>query len=90
MITVRFPTGFSIQYNEMNHIKWGTDCAHLYKNSTATGWSVTVPKECVIEFVAPCRTYNPITTDSDKVQAEVQLLAKEVRSLKRKLAKVSQ
>lgn len=88
MITVRFPTGFSIQYNDLKWVEWGTDCAHIYLDSTKKGgWKVTVPRECVIEFVAPCRTYNPIATDSDKVQAELELLRKEVRSLTRKIGK---
>lgn len=86
MITVRFPTGFSIQYNTANFVEsWGTS----YKLLTKQGGELlsVVPQDCVMEWQAPCRNYNPIATDSDKVQASVESLAKDVRSLTRKLAK---
>ena len=88
MITVRFASGFSVQYNDANHID------HL---SSSEIWLWTgsdketrkfvaiVPNTCIVEFVAPCRTYNPITPSPDLMQAEIALLAKEVRSLKRKI-----
>jgi hypothetical protein len=90
MITVRFPDGFSIQYNDLTWVKWGGNCAHLYKDSTEKGgWKVTVPRECVIEFISPCRTYNA-SRPSEDLTAEVAMLRKKIASLTRKIGKVSQ
>lgn len=88
MITVRFPSGFSIQYNSATTVKpWG-DMLQLIKGSGETGTLIAmVPKECVIEWHAPCRTYNPISTDSDDVKSQLESLAKSVRSLTRKVNK---
>ena len=87
MITVRFSTGFSVQYNDLNHADIRADGAYLGKENDKGHYSVWVPKDCIIEHVSPCRTYNPTLVSSDKVQAEVAGLTKEVRSLKRKITK---
>lgn len=88
MITVRFPSGFSVQYNDLNYVKWGGDVVHLYRDSTSTGWSVTVPQSCIIELMRPCRTYHA-AEPSVEVQNELSALRKKIASLTRKLAKVS-
>jgi len=87
MITVRFPTGFSIQYNDAGYVHRNSEYSDLYTSSDKKNWIAQVPNSAVIELVTPCRTYNPIATDSDRVQAAVDLLAKEIRALKRKVVK---
>lgn len=86
MITVRFPTGFSIQYNDACFVSRHSEYSDLCVKEGGR-WIAQVPNSCVIEVVSPCRTYNPIAPDSDRVQASIELLAKDVRSLKRKLGK---
>lgn len=85
MITVRFPTGFSIQYNTGAKVEMWGDLVQIKDSNNSL--LAMAPKDAVIEWKAPCRTYNPITIDSNRVQASVDLLAKDVRSLKRKLGK---
>lgn len=86
MITVRFATGFSIQYNTANFVEsWGQGGA-LIKTSEKGSLVAIAPLGAVIEWMTPCRTYSSIGTDSDKVQEQVELLAKDIRRLQRKLA----
>lgn len=86
MITVRFATGFSVQYNDATFVDNGENCHRLL---TEKGGRIIarVPHDCIVEFVSPCRTYTPIATDSDQVKATIDQLAKDVRSLKREVAK---
>jgi hypothetical protein len=87
MITVRFPSGFSIQYNTGRFADRGSSFTDIYTKKDGV-LIAQVPNDCcVVEWVTPCRMYNPIATDSDRVQAEVAMLSKEIRSLKRALAK---
>ncbi len=91
MITVRFPSGFSVQYNDLTAMKWGSDGSiQLYtdyaKADAGKGWKVTVPPGALVEFVSPCRTYN---ASADKANEEIYKLVREVRLLKRTIAKLA-
>jgi hypothetical protein len=88
MITVRFPSGFSIQYNDAGFVYRSTEYSDLYKSSEKKHWIAQVPNSCVIELVPPCRTYNPVGTDSDQVNASIATLSSEIRLMKRKLSKL--
>jgi hypothetical protein len=92
MITVRFSTGFSVQYNSMNAMKWMNDGSiALYATpadrEAGKGWKVYVPKDCILEFVSPCRTYMAQGSAPDEVVGQLNALRKEVARLTRKLAK---
>ena len=87
MITVRFPSGFSVQYNDLDSVDTRATYHYLTKKKEIGSYYVIAPLDCVIEHISPCRTYNPTLVPNDKVQAEVALLSKEVRSMKRKLDK---
>lgn len=87
MITVRFPSGFSLQYNDLDSVDTRGSYHYLGKKKDPGYYSVIAPLDCIIEYVAPCRAYNPTLVPNDKVQAEVALLSKEIRSMKRKLDK---
>ena len=93
MITVRFPTGFSVQYDDLNYIGWVGDVGYLYKDfksrgENGSGWRVKVPPETVIEFIHPCRIYNAAKEESDAaLKQQIEQLRKEVRSLTRKMGK---
>ncbi len=86
MITVRFPTGLSIQYNDLDDADFKTTGIYLGKKSTPNSYSVWVPLTCIIEHISPCRVYNPVQAPSELVLM-VEELSKEIRSLKRKMAK---
>jgi hypothetical protein len=94
MITVRFPTGFSVQYNSLKAMKWSQDNQNIYlfesiaDRDKGGGWQVSVPAGCIVEFTQPCRTYDASTRDGDqRLQASIESLAKEMRSLKRRFEK---
>ena len=86
MITVRFPTGFSIQYNDANYVHRSSEYTDLYTEKDGN-WIAQAPNSALIERFPPCRTYNPISTATERVQAEITALRKEVRSLTRKVKK---
>ena len=88
MITVRFPSGFSIQYNDANIAIRSSEYTDLYDSSAKKKWFAQVPNTCVIERATSCRLYNPVASDSDTVRAEVDALRREVRSLTRKVGKI--
>ncbi|MGH7593391.1 MAG: hypothetical protein ACRELE_06015 [Gemmatimonadales bacterium] len=88
MMTVRFPSGFSIQYNDANyadrHISSGLTDLYTKKDGK---WLAQVPTHgCVLELVEPCRIYNALQMDSDAVRTSLDALSEEVRLLKRKMA----
>lgn len=89
MITVRFPSGFSVQYNSAHYVSQDPTYAfrriypskHDYeKNQGIIAW---VPPEAIVEFAQPCRTY--FAEDGERIAS----LEREIKSLKRKLAKVA-
>jgi hypothetical protein len=94
MITIRFPSGFSVQYN-------GATCAsnpdsdgivRLYSSVADRSAVVNViarcPRECILEYTSPCRTYNAAREESEsQLKSQIELLRKEVRSLARKIGK---
>lgn len=61
MITVRFATGFSIQYNDANYVvSHESGITDLYEKKDGT-WVARVPTAaCVIEVRKPCRLYSAI------------------------------
>jgi hypothetical protein len=88
VITVRFPSGFSIQYNDLNHADIRDNGIYLGKKSDTGHYSVWAPKDCIIEHISPCRTYDAASESQTAVlKQQVDLLAKEIRSLKRAIAK---
>jgi len=88
MITVRFPSGFSIQYNTLDHADIRADGIYLSTKDKPNSYSVWAPKGCVIEHISPCRTYDAANDQTLKgLERTVDALAKEIRSLKRKVAK---
>ena len=96
VITVRFPSGFSVQYNSAVTI-CGPDAEGIVRlravkksNQTEGDLIARVPKECLIEFVSPCRTYNAAKEESDAaLKQQIEQLRKEVRSLTRKMGKLA-
>jgi hypothetical protein len=80
MITVRFPNGCAVEYNNAT---FGQVDSGWMKLLTKEGGNVIarVPPSCVIEYSSPCKVFNPLTTGPDEV-------AKQLRTLNRRLAKM--
>jgi len=90
MITVRFPSGFSIQYNTLDHSDIRANGIYLGKKSDTGHYSVWVPLDCIIEHISPCQTYNAANDGKlAALESTVEGLAKEIRSLKRAVAKAA-
>ena len=89
-MTVRFPSGFSIQYNSATQVIRHAEYTDLYTKHPDKGgsWLAQVPNNCVVEAVIPCRTYNPISQGAETVATQVADLTRKVTSLSRKLRKI--
>ncbi len=64
MMTVRFPTGFSIQYNDANWVKTLDKYYDLYAGEPSkddSRWVARVPLDCAIEIQRACRVYDART-----------------------------
>ena len=91
MITLRFPNGQAIRYNDLHSVHWQSDGTALLKRDKDSGWSVHVPRECVIEFCLPYSVSNPLLSSQesiDMVIANVRAMnAGKLRELKTLLEK---
>ena len=88
MITVRFDTGFAVQYNSAAYVTRHQNFSDLYTKDPKEGgsWVAQVPLGALIEVQPPCRLYVTVGNPDD-LKAHIELLAKEVRSIKRKMLK---
>jgi hypothetical protein len=84
MITVRFPSGFSVQYNDAKYSFREAGQTLLYESSAKQKLFAIVPNEALIEHAPCCTTYNAPATD---LEAEVRFLRKKIESLTRKIGK---
>ena len=89
MITVRFPTGFSVQYNEANYADQCGEGWYLYIGSDAKKRFVAfVPAGALFEYRDPCRTYfaaNPNDTalnEARDLRHKLELAKRQIRKLK--------
>jgi hypothetical protein len=87
VITVRFPTGFSVQYNSAAHVETNPNGYSDLYTAARGQWVAQVPTAgCIIEAVTPCRTYSA-AGQPDTVWEEVRELRRSIESLKRRIAK---
>jgi hypothetical protein len=80
MITVRFPSGFSVQYNDACYLRYGSAADELYTADPDKGgtWVATVQRSAgaVIEVRKPCRAYRAIDDLDDVFASTKRLLEK--------------
>ena len=88
MITVRFPSGFSVQYNDATTVDPLPNGGHDIIRREPRKWFARVPADCIVEGVNPCRTYNASGPNS-QLTAEVQVLQRRVASLTRAINKIA-
>lgn len=74
MITVRFPSGFCVQYNDAHYVVWGTPRTTLLDRKDGRKIAF-VPHDCLLEFEQPCRTYNASLAPADLLQEMNKALA---------------
>jgi hypothetical protein len=82
MMTVRFPNGQAIQYNNACFLSHENGFSIIYADYNKEKFIAQIPIDCIVEFVNPCRVYNPISNVPNESFDE---LKKEVQALKRKL-----
>ena len=91
MMTVRFPTGVSIQYNTANHAIRNDNYTDLYTEKDGR-WIAQVPTAgCVLESVPACRVYrgdiDPATLGEQVVEQLKTLRGSTLQTLKKRLEK---
>jgi hypothetical protein len=87
MITVRFPTGFSVQYNQLDGADFRPTGIFLGKKSEPNSYSVWAPIDCIIEHISPCRTYwakdDDLKLAVQATQHKLDLARKQIKRLKK-------
>jgi hypothetical protein len=89
MMTVRFPNGQAVQYNNAMWLE-REETGWVLKESKAGAFIAFVQASAgaIVEFRGPCRVYDGIKSDQlSRLETQVQTLTREIRSLKRKVAK---
>lgn len=80
MITVRFPNGQAIQYNDASYCTRSVNgYSDLYTKKDGT-WIAQVPNTALIESVRPCAITNPVAREMTPESA-CDLVAKHIRSI---------
>ncbi len=84
MITVRFSTGYCIQYNDAGFSFRESSQTVIYDSPEKKRLFAIVPNDCLIEHRAPCRTYFDGTSEFKAALADARL---DMRRLTRKIGK---
>lgn len=85
MMTVRFPNGQAVQYNTATYVVRSERYSDLYTKKDGS-WIAQVPNTCLIEVVTSCRVYDGMHSDTPR---QLDRLEKELRAVKRQLAKMA-
>jgi hypothetical protein len=80
MITVRFASGFSVQYNSANYVYTtahpaGGGYHDLYVDSEKSNWIARVPIDALVEVTRPCRTYDAKHAPDELAKAALLAIA---------------
>lgn len=90
-ITVRFPNGQAVRYNDLSYVAWQNDGTALLQREKNSGWSVHVPKNALIELCRPCSVSNPLLSPEESIDIVLANLRSyptgKLNELKAKLAK---
>ena len=84
MMTVRFASGLSVQYNTANYVSAGSPSEPFHRLETKeNGVSIArVPLDAIVEIVPAFRVYNAVN------DTQLQDLVKVIKSLQRKVTKL--
>lgn len=73
MMTVRFPNGQAIRYNDANYVtRSPSGYTDIYTKKDGT-WIAQVPMSCLIEVQPAGAVFNPIASQSPEKSLEVVL-----------------
>ncbi len=84
MMTVRFPNGQAVQYNDANYVSRYTEFSDLYTKKDGK-WIAQIPNNCIIEVIPACKVYNAL--DQITIESNINI-QKEIRSTKRLISKL--
>lgn len=83
MMTVRFPSGVAVTYNDATYLRYGARAQELYTKDPAAGgtWIASVPVAtgCIVETCRPCKVEQAALT----VEAAAKHLAQNSGELRR-------
>ncbi len=87
MMTVRFDTGFSVQYNRATFIRWASvsQSSHMIFEREGGGLIACVPGSAIVEWISPCRTYNARDESKD---AEILALKKQIEQQRKRIRRL--
>ena len=89
MLTVRFPDGTAVEFNQANFCFTTQNCFQLYADKEKKFWIANVPLGCVVEGSKPSRIFNPVRTPSGMLQQVLDHLREmpphQLAALKREL-----
>jgi hypothetical protein len=78
VITVRFDTGFSVQYNGAHYVETTAHPAgggyHDLLTSKGGNWVARLPITALIEWVTPCRIYDAKHAPAELAKAVLQAI----------------
>ncbi len=77
MITIRFPSGVAVIYNDARFLNQTSSAWELYTQKPTEGgrWIASIPlaTQCIVEAVKPCRVENPVTGLTNHAAADMVL-----------------
>lgn len=81
MITVRFPNGQAVVYNNANFVHSHSEYTNLYTKKDGV-WIAQVPNTCLIEAQPPCRVHNAMQESSLKeLTASIEAIRRKMNQL---------
>jgi hypothetical protein len=86
MITVRFPNGQAVKYNDGYYVETETNQRRIYNKGGGTLLAF-VPLDCIIEWVTPCAVHNPLDKEEITIKYDLEALKKEIKLLRKELKK---
>lgn len=86
MITVRFPNGQAVQYNDGNYVSRSERYSDIYTRKDGK-WIAQIPNTCIIEVVPACRVYNPVDKHSLDILFKISDLERQIKLLRKELKK---
>ena len=80
MITVRSPSGFSIQFNDATHVVRNSGHSDLLTQRDGA-WIAQVPNDWVIEVRRPCRVYRAGQDPAETIAALLEEIEQQRHAL---------
>ena len=86
MMTVRFPNGQAVTYNNARQLKYTEGAWHLYSDHAMTKWivSIQLSSGCIIESVSPCRVEN--STQIQTLESAANMVLENIRYVPPRIA----